>query len=345
MLDDLNFIYSLDAEKALAVAGEQWRQLEHDFPIVDTRYKVIKNVVLAGMGGSALPGVFLQAWPRLTVPFEIIRNYTLPDYVNEETLVIVSSYSGNTEETLSVLADAQQRSANIAVVTAGGKLSDYADEAGYAKYTIPSGMQPRMSAFYFIAAFVQLLEPLGLINGARKDLSALVPWLHEQLSAWAPEVPQAQNIAKRIAKQLQNKTIIVYSGPMLFPAANKWKISINENAKNLAWSNMYPEYNHNEFIGWTLGPADKKQFAVVELRSVLENERIQKRFVITEQLLVGERPAPIVVQPAGESLLQQLLWASCLGDFVSLYLAILNGVDPTPVALVETFKKELDKNR
>jgi glucose/mannose-6-phosphate isomerase len=136
--------------------------------------------------------------------------------------------------------------------------------------------------------------------------------------------------------------VVVYSGPLLFPAANKWKICCNENAKNLAWANQYPEFNHNEFIGWSSHPTEKL-FAVVEIRSNLENERTQKRFVITERLLSGKRPMPIVVEPKGDTHLQQLLWSSMLGDFVTIYLALLNNQNPTPVDLVEKFKAELNK--
>jgi glucose/mannose-6-phosphate isomerase len=153
-------------------------------------------------------------------------------------------------------------------------------------------------------------------------------------------VPTARNRAKQIAQELMGRTVIVYSGPLLFPAANKWKICMNENAKNTAWGNQYPEFNHNEFIGWSSHPVDKP-FAVIEIRSNLEHPRVQKRFEVSERLLSGIRPAPIVVEPMGETLLQQLLWGIAMGDHVSAYLAILNGVNPTPVELVEKLKKEL----
>jgi glucose/mannose-6-phosphate isomerase len=138
------------------------------------------------------------------------------------------------------------------------------------------------------------------------------------------------------------KSVVMYSGPKLFPAANKWKICFNENAKNVAWCNQFPEFNHNEFMGWTSHPTDKP-YGVVELRSNLEHPRVQKRFVVTERLLSGKRPAPNVVDVQGETLIQQLLWASTLGDFVSLYVALLNGLNPTPVDLIEAFKAALDE--
>ena len=117
---------------------------------------------------------------------------------------------------------------------------------------------------------------------------------------------------------------------------------MNENAKNTAWVYPYPEFNHNEFIGWSSHPVEKP-FAVVEIRSTLEHPRIQKRFVVSERLLSGKRPAPLVVVPQGETLLQQLAWGITMGDFVSIYLALLNGVNPTPVDLVEKFKLALDE--
>jgi glucose/mannose-6-phosphate isomerase len=155
-------------------------------------------------------------------------------------------------------------------------------------------------------------------------------------------VPTSKNPAKQLALELIGKSVVVYAGPKLFPAANKFKICLNENAKNVAWVNQYSEFNHNEFIGWSSHPVDKP-YAVVEIRSNLENERIQKRFVVSERLLSGLRPAPEVVVPQGKTVLQQVLWASNFADFASLYVALLNGLNPTPVDLVERLKKELDK--
>jgi len=137
------------------------------------------------------------------------------------------------------------------------------------------------------------------------------------------------------------KSAVIYGGPKMFPAAYKWKISFNENAKHIAWVNQIPEFNHNEFIGWSKQPVDKP-YAVIDLRSNLEHERVQKRFEVTARLLSGMRPEPHVVQAEGETLLEQLLWMAVYGDFVTLYLAILHGLDPAPVDLVEKFKTEMN---
>ena len=315
MLDDLKLIHERDAQDALGVADKQWQQLQYDFGLEFSPNSNIDNIVLAGMGGSALPGVFLKSWPGTAVPMEIVRDYELPAYVNERTLFISSSYSGNTEETLAALAAAEARKAEIVVIAAGGKLADHARQRNYPLFVIPGGIQPRMCSFYFLAAFIQLLEPLGLVPaGKLAELHSVSDWLKDQTASWQPTVPTKDNPAKQLALEIIGKSVVMYSGPKLFPAANKWKICMNENAKNVAWVNQYPELNHNEFIGWSKQPVDKP-YAVIEIRSNLEHERVQKRFEVTERLLSGMRPSPQVVVPQGDSLLQQLLWAANYGDF------------------------------
>lgn len=343
MLDDLKYIHDRDADDALGVAQKQYQQLAYTYDVDLGHIQDVKNVVLAGMGGSALPGVFIKSWPGATVPFDIIRDYQLPAYVGPQTLVISSSHSGNTEETLSALADAEAHGAQIIVIAASGKLEAIAQEKQYPLFTIPGGIQPRMSSYYFLVALVQILEQTGLApSGSIEELKAVGPWLSEQVTQWGPEVPTDRNPAKQLALELIGKSVVVYSGPKLFPAANKFKICLNENAKNVAWVNQYPEFNHNEFIGWSSHPTDKP-YAVVDIRSNLEHPRTQKRFGVAERLLSGNRPSPEIIEPHGENIIQQLLWTSNFCDFVSIYVALLNGLNPTPVDLVEKFKKALDE--
>lgn len=343
MLDDLKYIHEKDKYDALGVAEKQWQQLGHTYDVDVSEFKDIQNIVLAGMGGSAFPGIFVRAWPGTKVPFEIVREYDLPEYVGPNTLFVSSSYSGNTEETLAALDAAEARGAQIVVVSAGGKLAERAKASSYPLFMIPGGIQPRMSSFFFLVAFVQLFESLGLVEkGKLNELRAVGDWLKEQTTQWRSEVPASRNPAKQLAQELMGKSVVVYSGPKLFPVANKFKICLNENAKNVAWVNQYPEFNHNEFIGWSSHPVDKP-YAVVEIRSNMEHERVQKRFKVSEKLLSGKRPAPEVIEPQGDTLIKQQLWAANFGDFVSLYVAILNGLNPTPVDLVEKLKEELVK--
>jgi len=341
VLDNKNMIAERDTQDALGVAYGQAEFFNATFEVSFTPNESILNIVWAGMGGSALPMDVVRSWPRLTIPFEIVRHYNIPEYVGSSTLFIAASYSGNTEETLSALAEAEKAGAQIAVVAAGGKLADIAREKGYPLFAIPAGIQPRMATFYFVRAFLAIIGPLDVAVEDVFELESVGSWLHEQMAGFVADVPTEDNYAKQIALKLMGKTVITYAGPKLVPAATKWKICMNENAKNTAWTNQYPEFNHNEFIGWSSHPIEKP-FAVVEIRSSLEHERTQKRFEVSERLLSGMRPHPIVVEPKGDTLLQQLAYSYALGDFVSIYLALLNGVNPTPVDLVEKLKKELN---
>lgn len=343
MLDDLAFIHQRDPSDALGVAEKQWQQLTQKYGVTVTPRAEVHNIVVAGMGGSAWPMFYLKTWPTVSVPLEVAGDYALPPYVGANTLFIASSYSGNTEEVLSCLAAAEKTDATIVVVAAGGKLADLAKEHGHPLFQIPPGTQPRMSTFYFLAALAELLEQMKLApQGSVEQLGAVSSWLAEQVKSWLPTVPTSQNQAKQLAQEMLGKSVVVYGGPLISPAARKWKICINENAKQVAWWNQLPEFSHNEFIGWSAQPVDKP-YCVVDLRSNLEHPRVQKRFEVTERMLSGKRPAAEVVTAQGETVLQQLLWTSVLGDFTSIYLALLNNVDPTPVDLVEKFKAALDE--
>ncbi|HVV66458.1 MAG TPA: bifunctional phosphoglucose/phosphomannose isomerase [Candidatus Saccharimonadales bacterium] len=339
MLDDLKMIHERDAQDALGVAEKQWQQLQYEFtitPVLETGN--ISNVVFAGMGGSALAALVAQTWPGLPIPFEICRDYTIPAYVGKDTLFFASSYSGNTEETLSAIDEAEQKGARIAVITSGGKLAEIAKEKQYSLVTVPSGLQPRHAVFYSLKALLTITDAAGLTNKAADTLAAEADFVQKILQPWLPAVPTKDNVAKQIALEVIGKSAVVYAGPKLWPAAYKWKISFNENAKHIAWANQFSEFNHNEMIGWSKQPVDKP-YAVIELHSKLEHPRIQKRFTVAQRLLSGLRPDPIIVEAGGSNLLEQLLYTIVLGDFVSLYTALLNGINPTPVELIEKFKK------
>lgn len=343
MLDDANVISQRDPQDSLGFIAKQPEQLKHDFGIAHTAKfgKQIDNVVFAGMGGSSLVAELAHTWPTLNVPFVVSKTYDLPQFVSERTLVIAASYSGNTEETLEALDEARQKGAQIATIAHGGKLVERAHEHGDVLAVIPECTQPRTAVFYMYRALVEILIAAGLApNADIAELEALVEPLERVATAWAADMPSGHNMAKQLARQLAGKTPIIYGGPLMYPAAYKWKIDVNENAKNTAWCNFFPELNHNEFIGWSSHPIDKP-FAVVDLISSFEHPRVLKRFEVTDRLLSGLRPASIMVQAQGKSVLEQLLYLVILGDFTTTYLALLNGVNPTPVDLVEKFKKEL----
>lgn len=341
MLDDLKYIHEKDAQDALGIAERQWEQLQQVYDLQDFSFAP-DNIVYAGMGGSALEAYISVTWPGFNLPFEIIRGYEIPQYVSEKTLFIASSYSGNTEETLQALEQAESKGAFIVIIASGGKLGEIAKAKNYPFAQIPTGYQPRHVVLYCFKALLTVLEKAGLKINEEKQLKEAVELVRHSVEQWRPEVPTSKNSAKQLALELAGKSPVIYAGPKLFPAAYKWKISFNENAKNVAWCDAFPEFNHNEFLGWTSHPVDKP-YAVIELQSNLEHPRIQKRFDISNRLLSGHWPEPYIINVQGSQILAQLLWAIAYGDFVSLYVALLNGLNPTPVDLIEKLKVELTK--
>jgi glucose/mannose-6-phosphate isomerase len=219
-------------------------------------------------------------------------------------------------------------------------LIDIASEYQIAHVSLPGGIQPRMAVIYNLKALAALLENFGVIHGKQQEIADLTGWLADESSRWIADIPTVDNYAKQLAEEAVGKTPVFYGGALTAPLAYKWKISWNENAKNVAFWNEYPEFNHNEFIGWTSHPVEKP-FVVFDLVSNFEHSQILKRFELSDRLLSGKRPKAHTVKLAGDTLLAQLLWGAILADFVSIYVAILNGVDPTPVELIEKFKKEL----
>ena len=343
-LDNENILAQKDPEGALKVALEQYKQASFDAVLLNSDHdnREIKNIVVTGMGGSALAALLAKVWLKndISIPLEIVRGYDLPAYVGYDTLVIASSYSGNTEETVSALKQAEAIGAQIGIIASGGKLVGIATEGDISYASLPSGLQPRMAVIYNLRALVALFENFGIVEGKLQEIENLSEWLGIESAAWASNIPTERNYAKQLAEQAVGKTPVFYGGALTAPVAYKWKISFNENAKNVAFWNEYPEFNHNEFLGWTSHPVEKP-FAVFDLISNLEHPQILKRFKISDRLLSGLRPKATSINLVGDSLIAQLLWSSILADFVSIYVAILNGVDPTPVELIEKFKKEL----
>lgn len=343
MLDDPEEIKRYDKSDSLSVIKGQPTALKTALALDGSLPTVkVENIILAGMGASALAGLIARNWleDELKVPFVITRGYELPGFVNSDTLVIVSSYSGNTEETLAALADAKATGARIVILASGGELINRAEAGHYPHFMLPKGFQPRMAVWYSLRALAQIFDTLELTDGAVGELTSTAPSLEKAAGSWSADVPDSKNQAKQIAEQLAGNAVIVYAGPALSAAAYKWKINLNETGKNLAWSNEYSEWNHNEIVGWT-GRQDKQQFKIVELVSPLDHSRIRKRFSAMVEILKGSRPEPITIKAGGGNLLEQLLWTVLLGDFVSVYVAVLNKTDPTPVEAIESLKRNL----
>lgn len=345
ILDNANVIAQKDPEGALQIAASQPQQAAFAATVLHPEHdnREINSVVITGMGGSALSGLVIKMLLQneLSIPLEIVREYDLPGYVNHNTLVIASSYSGNTEETLSALEQARAKDAQIGIVASGGKLIESAEQLNIAHVIMPTGVQPRMAMIYSLKSIFALLVNFGVIAPMWiADLESLSDWLTEESSHWLPEVPTDQNYAKQLALETIGKSPVFYGSPLTAPLAYKWKISWNETSKNTAFWNEYPEFNHNEFMGWTSHPIEKP-FVVFDIKSSFDRPRVLQRFELSDRLLSGKRPQAKEILLKGDTLLAQSVWGAILADFASIYTAILNGVDPTPVVLIERLKQEL----
>lgn len=343
MLDDQNVINQRDPSGSLKAIVSLPEQMRFEPEIVGEFEGQFRNVVLAGMGGSALAADIIKNLlsSELTVPLEIVKGYDLPAYVGEETLVITISHSGNTEETLSCYEQAKDRGAIIGVMATGGKLFEMAEMDDVVRAQVPAGTQPRMSTVYHLRVLLKLLSYFSVIDDQLyEEVAAGSSWIEDQVAGWSSTVPEENNYAKQLAVSAAGKTAVFYGGQFTAPLAYKWKISWNESAKNTAFWNQYPEFNHNEFMGWTSHPVEKP-FVVFDLRSSFEKPRNIERMELTDRLLSGKRPKATVVELQGESPIIQVIWALALADMASIYLGIVNGVDPTPVELIERFKQEL----
>lgn len=340
VLDDLKMIHDRDQQDALGVAEKQWEQLLYNFEI-PTISADIQNIVYAGMGGSSLSALLSQTWPGYDLPFEVCRTYDIPVYVGKNTLFFAASFSGSTEETLSALKQAEEKGAVIVIIASGGPLADIAEAKKYPFARLPVITQPRYGALYVLKAIVQVMIATGLWDDSKKvELEALAEKCKAALAAYRPDVPTDKNPAKQLALEIAGSSPVLYASSLFFPVAYKWKISFNENAKNVAWCSQYPEFNHNEFLGWTSHPIDKP-YKIIDLRSSFDHSQIQKRFEVSDRMLSGKRPAAHVVQLQGETILEQMVYGTTFGDFVTLYVALLNGLNPTPVDLITKFKAEL----
>lgn len=344
MLDDNNLIRQRDPSGALQEITSLSNQATFEPELEGVPAgKQPHHVVLAGMGGSALAADMLKMLLKdtLTVPVEVVKGYDIPHFANSDTLVVTISHSGNTEETVSCYEQAKARGCLLTVMATGGALFERAVADGVCRARVPSGAQPRMSTVYHLRTLLKLLEAFGVTDGALFDeLGESAAWLGERVSEWAPERATSENYAKQLALGTVGKTAVFYGGQLTAPVAYKWKISWNETAKNVAFCNQYPEFNHNEFMGWTSHPVEKP-YAVFDLRSSFEQPRIIERMELSDRMLSGMRPKATVIELAGETLAQQFLWAMALADMTSIYGAILNNVDPTPVEMIERFKTSL----
>jgi glucose/mannose-6-phosphate isomerase len=301
-------------------------------------------LALGGMGGSAIAGdlVFALAAPRLPFPTLVCRDYAWPAALGPDGLAVLSSYSGNTEETLALEAAARARGVPRAAITTGGLLSARCDASGAPWRALPAGLPPRAALGYSVVSLSLLLEALGDPGAGAAAWEESVRTLEELTTRCAPGRPEAENPAKSLARALVGRATCLYGGSG-FPAAaaRRWKGQFHENAKSLAFDAVLPEMNHNEIVGWQALADLHPRFAVVLLRDVDESPALAARMAVTRAILEDEGVAVHEARGEGTSPLARMLSLVALGDWVSLYLAVLAGVDPTPIDKIDRLKSAL----
>ena len=305
----------------------------------------IKNIVLTGLGGSAIGGDLLRSYltGELPIPFLVNRNYVLPDFVDRNSLVIVSSYSGNTEETVSAHLDGVKRKARILCVTTGGETELIARKNRQLTIRIPSGLQPRAALGYSFFPLLLALSRLGFIKSKAKEINETIGLLRLASATYADPGSTA-NRPQQLAEELKGKLPIIYSAAEHLDAVNvRWRGQICENAKQLAFGHVLPEMNHNELVGWNVNQELMKRMHVVLLRDKGTHSRVGIRENITQQIVSRYASSVSEVWSEGSSLLARMFSLVYFGDWTSFYLAILNKEDPTPVNAIDYLKNELAK--
>ena len=306
-------------------------------------YRQAEAVIILGMGGSAIGGDLLRTLLESECPVPIIvnRDYTIPAFVNERTLVIASSYSGNTEETLTALEAARQAGAMLLAITTDGKLATRAQELNVPLLTFDYRAQPRAALGHSIVALIGIVGRLGLVSNKKADLDEAISVMESWQGEINEAVPLAQNWAKKLARKLHEHLSLVYGAGHLSQVARRWKGQFNENAKAWAFFEQLPEMNHNALAG-TEFPSDlAERIVAVMLTSSLDHPRTQVRFQITQEILSQRGVSCEVVEARGASRLAQMLSVIHFGDYVSFYLAMLYDVDPTSLKVVDYLKQRL----
>ncbi len=310
---------------------------------IPNEYSQIEKIIVVGMGGSAIGGDILSKLliNETKVPIFVNRNYHLPNFADKKTLIFATSYSGNTEETLSSYNDARARSCRIICVTSGGKLAENAESDRIPLIKIPGEQPPRSALGYMFLPVLIVMQNLGLTTIKMEDINETMSILKRLKAVWGNESSDS-NLAKKLAKILYNKFPLIYSvDGCLGPVALRWKTQLNENSKILAYNNVFPELDHNEIVGWEGLDSLTKSMSVIILRDKGDFERNSRRIAITSSI-IKDKPSEITeVWTQGSSVLARMFSLIYLGDFVSFYLAILYGVDPTPVERIEILKKKL----
>ncbi len=343
-LDQSNVLGSIEAlPDQIQDAWDKASQVE-----LPSKYSRVNNIVVVGMGGSALSTHIIKHLYKkeLKLPLEVYNHYELPEYVNQNTLVILSSYSGNTEEVLNAAVEASLKTDKILIITAGGKLKEFAHRQNYPIYLIdpvynPSN-QPRMAIGYTVFGQLALFKTLGFINLSTDQVKTLVQRLKDTSFKLAPEDTD-NNTAKYLAYAAFQKIIVLVSAEHLRGAIHVFNNQINENAKNLTIELVLPEMNHHYMEALPFPKQTKENVIFFFFQSELYHPRVQVRVPLTNEVAEKENYPTEIISATAPTKLEQVFEIIQLGAYTNFYLAMLNGINPAPIPNVDYFKAQLAK--
>jgi glucose/mannose-6-phosphate isomerase len=346
-LDDWNSFREIDPGNMLSEIDnlpgqlkEAW-ELGQDMPLPEPTG--IGNLVLVGMGGSAIGADLLQAYasPKVLLPITVWRNYSLPNFVGKESLVITSSHSGNTEETLSAFDQALKARAKLIAVTTGGELAARANASGVPLWQFKHAGQPRAAVGFSFGLLLAAISRMGWVKDPAEEVMDAVTSMQDQQDTLQAQVPVAQNAAKLVAGQLMGRWPTIIGADFLAPVARRWRTQIGEIAKTVAQFEELPEADHNLVAG-VLNPEELiPKMMVIFLKASHYHPRNQLRTDVTREILMQEGFNTDVYEAKGRSRLAQQWTGLHFGDYVSFYLAMSYGVDPTPVPAIEGLKQRM----
>jgi glucose/mannose-6-phosphate isomerase len=349
ILDDIDRIKRIDKSDMLSFCVEASKHYNMAAKLAEKlsiSYPKPQTIIMAGMGGSAIGGELLKDWSRdrIGVPVEVCREYSLPAYADKSTLVLVVSYSGETEESLSVFLEALKRKCMIVCISSGGKLHEIAEKLNVPSLCVPPGMAPRATLPYMFMPMPILLKKLGLVSEVASEISETTRILKRVSDANSPRKPLKENFSKTLASNIRGTVPVVYGFGFYRAVAQRFKTQFNENSKIPAKWEYFPELDHNEIVGWEAVKELAKCFSVILIRDSDEPESFRHRIEATKELIHEQSVGMFEVQAHGESSLAKMCSVICIGDFTSVYLAILRGIDPTPVKTISLLKEKIKKS-
>lgn len=344
MLDDPEKMEELDSQGMLDTLEEFPEQIEEAIKGLELNLLPFQpeEIVVTGMGGSAIVGDLLKSFlsNRISIPIHVNRDYTLPSFVDKNSLVFAVSYSGNTEETISAARKALKKKAKVVCITSDGKLEKICEEKGVIHIEVPKGYAPRAAIAFMFIPVLKLLSELLIYDSDVAILDA-VSELKELRDGLKKDVPTEKNQAKRLAERIKGKIPIVYGHSIYNAVANRWHTQFNENAEVLSWFGDFPEMNHNEVVGWK-GDPNSESFIPILLRDEKESDRINDRIELTKEMVLEPVTEDVIeVWSKGETQLTRILTLLYLGDYISIYLALLHERDPYPVKIIDQLKSRL----